>query len=138
MRKITLIIIHCSATCEGHDYTVDDIDRWHRERHFASIGYHYVVHLDGTVHKGRPIEQPGAHCLNHNAHSIGICYIGGLDAEGKPKDTRTEAQRQSLRQLIASLHSQFPRAVTAGHNVFSPKRCPCFDAVGEYREFQPH
>ncbi|MBP5691206.1 MAG: N-acetylmuramoyl-L-alanine amidase, partial [Bacteroidaceae bacterium] len=78
MRKITEIIIHCSATPQGVDYTVADIDRWHRQRGFNKIGYHYVIYRDGSIHQGRPVEEIGAHCIGHNAHSIGVCYIGGL------------------------------------------------------------
>lgn len=90
MRKITEIIIHCSATPEGKDYTVEDINQWHKARGFKCIGYHYVIYRDGSIHNGRPIEQVGAHCQKHNANSIGICYIGGCDLTGKkPKDTRT-------------------------------------------------
>ena len=73
MRKITEIIVHCSATPEGKDYTVQDIDRWHRARGFKCIGYHYVIYRDGSIHNGRPVEQTGAHCQKHNANSIGIC-----------------------------------------------------------------
>ncbi len=90
MRRITEIIIHCSATPEGKDFTVDDIRRWHLARHFADIGYHYVIYRDGSVHKGRAENIAGAHCLGHNAHCIGFCYIGGVAKDGKtPKDTRT-------------------------------------------------
>ena len=90
MREIKSIILHCSATPEGKDFTVADITRWHKERGFRTIGYHYVVYRDGTVHKGRPVEQIGAHCEGHNKDSIGVCYIGGLMTDGKtPKDTRT-------------------------------------------------
>ena len=72
MRNINLIIVHCSATPEGRDVSVADIDRWHRERGFDGIGYHYVVYIDGSVHEGRPLNKVGAHCKGHNAHSIGI------------------------------------------------------------------
>ena len=89
MRIITEIIIHCSATPEGKPFTVADIDRWHRQRGFRCIGYHFVIYLNGSVHAGRPITESGAHCQGHNAHSIGICYVGGLDSLGQPKDTRT-------------------------------------------------
>lgn len=89
MREINSLIIHCSATPEGRDFTVEDIDRCHRQRGFRCIGYHYVIYRDGSIHPGRPVACEGAHCLGHNADSIGICYIGGVDAAGKPKDTRT-------------------------------------------------
>ena len=126
MRKITEIIIHCSATIEGKDYTVADIDRWHRARGFRKIGYHYVIYRDGTIHAGRPISETGAHCVGHNAHSIGICYIGGLSKEGKPKDTRTPEQREAMRSLIKQLKQKFPEASMHGHREFASKACPCF------------
>lgn len=133
MRTINEIIVHCSATAEGRVFTVADIDRWHRQRGFNSVGYHYVIYLDGSVHAGRPVDKIGAHCLHHNNHSIGVCYIGGLASDGKtPKDTRTEAQRRSLRALLASLRQKFPQAVIHGHRDFAAKACPCFDATKEY------
>ena len=138
MRTITLIIIHCSAVRPWQRSSAADIDRWHRERGFQNgIGYHYVVRRDGTVEVGRPLEVIGAHCENHNRHSIGVCYEGGLDAAGKPADTRTDAQKVALRKLLLQLHARFPKAIIAGHNVFNPmKACPCFDAVKEYKDLQ--
>ncbi len=133
MRKIDKIIIHCSATKEGQHFTVEDIDRWHRERGFAKIGYHHVIYLDGSVHKGRDESLlGGAHCLGHNATSIGICYIGGLDVDGKPKDTRTEAQRASLKKLVGELKVRYPKATIHGHNEFAAKACPCFNVKKEF------
>ena len=133
MRKITDIIVHCSATPEGKPFNVADIDRWHRQRGFAQIGYHYVIYLDGSVHTGRPIATIGAHCAGHNANSIGVCYIGGLSADGKrPKDTRTDAQKQSLIALLRQLRAQFPNPVIHGHRDFAAKACPSFDATKEY------
>ena len=138
MRTITLIIIHCSAVKPWQESGVREIDRWHRAKGWKSCGYHYVVRRDGTVEVGRPVEEVGAHCLNRNRHSIGICYEGGLDAEGRPADTRTEAQKKALRELLQQLHAKFPRAIIAGHNVFNPmKACPCFNAIDEYRDLQP-
>ncbi len=131
MRKIDKIIIHCSATKEGQHFTVNDIDSWHKARGFAKIGYHKVIYLDGSVHNGRPIEQMGAHCLGHNSTSIGICYIGGLDAEGKPKDTRTPEQKAELRNQVAALKELFPGATVHGHNEFAAKACPCFNVKTE-------
>ena len=128
MRKITEIIIHCSATPEGKDFTVDDIRRWHLARKFADIGYHYVVYRDGSVHKGRAENLVGAHCLGHNANSIGICYIGGCTADGKhPKDTRTPQQKTALRQLVNQLKFYYPHATVHGHNEFANKACPSFN-----------
>ena len=126
MRTINKIIIHCSATCEGLAFTAKDIDRWHRQRGYTMIGYHYVILLDGTVEKGRPIKQIGAHCKGHNAHSIGICYIGGLDEEGNSCDTRTPAQRIAMKKLIDNLLVQYPNATVHCHNEFANKDCPCF------------
>ena len=126
MREINKIILHCTATPEGRHVDVDTIRRWHKERGFVDIGYHYVVYLDGSVHHGRPEERMGAHCLGYNAKSIGVCYVGGLDADGRPKDTRTPAQRDALRRLVASLREKFPRASLHCHNEFANKECPCF------------
>lgn len=132
MRKITEIIIHCSATTEGMDFTVEDIDRWHRQRGFDSIGYHFIIRLDGSINPGRSMYQIGAHCKGHNAHSIGICYVGGLSTDGKPKDTRTAAQKASLRALVEQLKEEFPLATVHGHNEFAAKACPCFDVQKEF------
>lgn len=137
MRTITLIICHCTATIEGKHYIVEDVDRWHKQRGWKMIGYHYLVLLDGTIQKGRPEEMVGAHCLNHNQHSIGVCYVGGLDKDKKPKDTRTEAQKASLLKLLTELKQKYPRALIMGHNVFANKSCPCYDAASEYKHLQP-
>jgi N-acetyl-anhydromuramyl-L-alanine amidase AmpD len=138
MRTINLIIIHCSAVKPWQESGVREIDRWHRAKGWKSCGYHYVVRRDGTVEVGRPVEEVGAHCLNRNRHSIGICYEGGLDADGNPADTRTEAQKRALRELLGRLKKQFPKAFITGHNTFDPmKACPCFNAMEEYRDLQP-
>lgn len=132
-RKITEIIVHCSATPEGKDFTVADITRWHKQRGFRTIGYHYVVYRDGSVHTGRPEGEIGAHCVGHNAVSIGICYIGGLAADGKtPKDTRTPEQREALLMLLRRLRAKYPNAKIYGHRDFAAKDCPSFDARKEY------
>lgn len=127
MRSISEIIIHCSATPAGRPVTVADITAWHRARGFNTIGYHYLVLLDGTVAAGRPESVIGAHCLGHNDRSIGVCYVGGLDAHGKPADTRTPQQRKALRDLVAELRRRFPGATVHGHREFAAKACPCFD-----------
>ena len=132
MRQIEEIIIHCSATPEGRNVTVKDIDAWHRQRGFQCIGYHYVIYLDGSVHEGRKEELIGAHCSGHNGKSIGVCYIGGLDRNGKPKDTRTEEQRKALVRLISTLRTRYPKATVHGHNEFANKACPCFDVRKEF------
>ncbi len=133
MRKITEIIIHCTATPEGRDCTVSQIRQWHLRRGFRDIGYHFVIYRDGTIHSGRPVAQAGAHCKDHNANSIGVCYVGGLARDGKtPRDTRTEAQKRSLQNLIERLHRMYPSATLHGHCEYAAKACPCFD-VQEYR-----
>ena len=139
MRTITLIVVHCSANKAGSVLRMAGIDRYHRSLGWKGCGYHYVIPTDGTVEVGRNEAEVGAHCRNHNRHSIGVCYIGGLSAEGKPEDTRTEAQRTALRKLLGTLHRKYPRALIVGHRDLDPqKACPCFDAVGEYADLQPH
>lgn len=132
MRKINKIILHCSATKAGQNFTVKDIDSWHKQRGFAKIGYHYVIYLDGTVHEGRKEDEVGAHCLSQNANSIGICYIGGLDANGNPRDTRNDIQKAALRELVNILRKKYPNATVHGHNEFAAKACPCFDVKKEF------
>ena len=116
------------------------IDTWHRQRGFhLGIGYHYVIRRNGEIEQGRPEYMVGAHCLNHNAHSIGVCYEGGLDIRGQPADTRTEAQKASLRTLLENLHRRYPRAVIVGHHDLNPhKACPSIENVArEYADLQP-
>lgn len=132
-RKITEIIVHCTATPEGKDYTIKDITAWHKQRGFSTIGYHYVVYRDGSVHNGRDVNVAGAHCTNHNATSIGVCYVGGLAKDGKtPKDTRTNVQKASLEILLRKLRTLYPTAKIYGHRDFANKACPCFDVKKEY------
>ena len=134
MRKINEIIVHCAATPEGKNFKAADIDRWHRERKMKCIGYHYVVDLDGTVEPGRPESEIGAHCLGHNQYSIGVCYVGGLAADGKtPKDTRTASQKEALLALLKKLRAKYPKASIHGHRDFAAKACPSFDATTEYK-----
>jgi len=134
MRKISEILVHCAATYPGQNTTVEDLDRWHKEKGYKTIGYHYVVYLDGSVHIGRPVEQVGAHCKGHNAHSIGVCYIGGLNKDGQPCDTRNEEQKEALRILLTELKTQYQGAVIYSHSDFAAKACPCFDAKEEYKD----
>lgn len=135
MRTITLIIIHCSAVRPNQTSSAQQIDSWHRKRGWSGIGYHYVVRRDGTVERGRPEAKVGAHCLNHNRHSIGVCYEGGLDAQGRPADTRTEAQKRALLTLVRELKEQYPRAIVVSHHTFDPRKaCPCFYAEREYKD----
>lgn len=133
MRDIDKIIVHCSATPEGRDISANTIDQWHKERGWSGIGYHYVVKIDGTIEYGRDITKTGAHVKGHNTGSIGICYIGGCDLHMNPKDTRTAEQKESLLLLIKTLKKLHCNATIHGHNEFSSKACPSFDAKNEYK-----
>lgn len=133
-RKITEIIIHCTATPEGKDYDIPTIRAWHLKRGFSDIGYHYVISRDGTIMKGRDESVIGAHCTGHNSISIGVCYVGGLEKDGKtPKDTRTPAQKKSLLDLLHELKNKYPMVKIYSHRDFANKACPCFDATKEYK-----
>lgn len=134
-REIRDIIVHCSATPAGRDVGAAEIRGWHvRDRGFSDIGYHFVVRLDGSIERGRALDVAGAHCRGHNACSVGVCYIGGLDTGGAASDTRTPAQRKALRRLIGDLKRSFPGVTVYGHRDFAPKECPCFDARSEYAD----
>lgn len=144
MRKIDLIVIHCSATRADRDCTVDDLDVCHRRRGFNGIGYHYYIRKSGETTLTRALERIGAHARGYNAHSIGICYEGGLDAKGRPADTRTVAQRDAMAALLIDLLRRYPGSRVCGHRDLSPdrngsgeiepqewmKQCPCFDVEG--------
>lgn len=151
---IDAIVIHCSATRAGQDVRAADIDKWHKERGFSMIGYNYVIDLDGRIEVGRPLTRDGAHCNTagvsgraYNKHSIGICYVGGLDRDGNPADTRTPAQKIALETLVYDLMEKYPNIKEViGHRDASPdrngdgritanewiKQCPCFNARGEF------
>ena len=133
-RSINEIIVHCTASYEGNDMTVEQIRRMHiKERGWSDIGYHYVVYRDGTVHIGRDVNISGAHCTGHNLHSIGVVYVGGLARNGQPKDTRTKAQKDALLKLLRDLKKLYPKATIHGHREYANKACPCFDARAEYK-----
>lgn len=133
-RRIDEIIIHCADTPEGRNDTIEDIRRWHKQQGWSDIGYHYVIHLDGSVHEGRSVDIIGAHCEGHNAHSIGVCYVGGRTKEQTgSKDTRTDRQKAALLSLLLDLRKMYPNAKIYGHRDFSKKSCPSFDAKYEYR-----
>ena len=154
MKKIDAIVIHCTATRAGQDVRAADIDKWHKEQGYAMIGYNYVIDLDGTIETGRPLTMDGAHCKtgglfkkSYNKHSIGIAYVGGLDKNGKPADTRTPEQKESLVNLVYLLMNEYPDIVEViGHRDASPdkngdgkitpdewvKQCPCFDVRKEF------
>ena len=140
MRVITMVLIHCSAVRPDQTSSAAQIDTWHRRQGWKlGIGYHYVIRRDGTIESGRPEWMIGAHCKNHNAHSIVVCYEGGLDIRGQPADTRTEAQKAAMRRLLEELHGRYPKAVILGHHDLNPqKSCPCIENVAkEYTDIQP-
>ena len=128
--------MHCSATPEGRDVKTETIKDWHvNGNHWKDIGYHYVIELDGSIHKGRDENVIGAHCSGQNANSIGICYVGGVAKDGKtPKDTRTDAQKHSLLELLKELKAKYTNATIHGHREFAAKACPSFDAKSEYKD----
>ena len=142
-RTITELIVHCSATPKGKNYTVEDIRKWHKNQGWSDIGYHYVIDLFGNLQYGRDVDLVGAHCSKggHNQHSIGICYVGGVDnlpgvpaAKQKALDTRTTAQKAALLSLLMDLKKLYPNAKIYGHHDFDPsKPCPSFDAKNEYK-----
>lgn len=145
MRKVHYIVVHCSATREDSRLTVEALRQEHLRRGFGGIGYHYYIRRDGTVVNTRPVGRVGAHVRGYNKYSVGICYEGGLAADGTPKDTRTPEQRMSLHLLVAQLLRRFPNARLCGHRDLSPdlngngvvepvewvKMCPCFDVARE-------
>ena len=138
MRTIDKIIIHCAATKEGHDIKTETIKSWHvKGRGWSDIGYHFVIELDGSVKTGRPLHRIGAHTKGHNATSIGVCYVGGIDIDKRPKDTRTDAQRKAMDELIVALTMDYPGATVHGHNEFAAKACPSFDVSKEYGAPKP-
>lgn len=146
MRIINLIVVHCSATRGDSTLSPEALDLMHRRRGFNGTGYHYYLRKDGTVHLTRPVERIGAHTKGFNAHSIGICYEGGLDCQGRPADTRTEWQIHSMHVLILTLLRDYPGCRICGHRDLSPdlnangeiepeewiKACPCFDVKAEW------
>ncbi len=128
-----MIVMHCSATRCDHDYPVQQLYHDHVEvNHWRYIGYHFYIRKDGRVEQTRPLARIGAHAKGYNAHSIGICYEGGLNPQGQPADTRTEAQVAAMRRLVAQLRQQFPTIrQVLGHRDLPgvQKSCPCFDAT---------
>ena len=127
MRDLNRIILHCAATREGKDFSVDTIREWHvNGRGWSDIGYHWVIRLDGSIEGGRPLEKSGAHTKGHNKDSVGVCYIGGCDADGKPKDTMNPEQEKAWRMIVLSLRTLYGDLTIHGHNEFANKACPSF------------
>lgn len=136
MRFVNEIILHCTGTEPNANVTVESIDKYHREKKgWRCIGYHFVIYKDGSAHKGRDLAMVGAHCRGHNPRSIGICYVGGLDENGKASDTRTPEQKAAIASLISELKQKFPSIVKVhGHRDYNATSCPCFDAHKEYQK----
>lgn len=136
-RSIQYIVVHCSATRANIPFTEEQLLQCHLKRGFKCIGYHFYVTTDGMLHQTRPMSEIGAHALGFNLHSLAICYEGGLDEDGRPADTRTGRQRETLRRVLGELKRLFPEAKIVGHYQLSAnvhKACPCFDARKEYAE----
>lgn len=136
MRRIDMIVIHCSATRSNQNFPVTALIRCHAER-FGFTGYHYYITRDGHVYQTRHEQLVGAHAVGYNQHSLGVCYEGGLDEHGEAADTRTLKQKRALLHLLRRLKKAHPDARILGHrdlpNVH--KDCPCFDAIKEYKDF---
>ena len=137
MHYISLLILHCTAVTPLQTSSVEQVTQYHQSLGWKTCGYHYVIRRDGTVENGRPLNRMGAHCKGHNRHSIGIAYEGGLDENGRHADTRTQEQKLAMRKLLENLKKDYPKAIIVGHNTFSNKDCPCFDAAKEYADLQP-
>ena len=132
-------VIHSSATKVTQDFPVSSLMACHLAKGYKTIGYQYYITKDGQLHQCRPEEMPGAHARRYNAHSIGVCYEGGLDANGKSADTRTPAQKRTLETLLRSLKVDYPDAEILGHRdlPWVKKDCPCLDARTEYADLRP-
>lgn len=129
-RIIEGIVVHCAATRPGMDIGRAEIDVWHRERGFDGIGYHYVIRRGGEVEDGRPLSVAGAHVAGHNARTVGICLVGGIDDAGEPENNFTGEQFFALRELLAELVEVLPGEVwIKGHRDFAAKACPSFDVA---------
>ena len=134
MRPIDRLFIHCSATTPKMDIGVNEIRKWHTNRGFTDIGYHFVIRRDGTIEDGRDIDKVGAHVAGYNTGSIGICMVGGVDAAMKAEDNFTVEQWRSIRNLLRILKADYPKATIHGHNEFANKACPSFDVQKELKE----
>ena len=109
-REVNLLVVHCTATRCNKDFPVSSLRASHKARGFADIGYHFYITRDGETHPCRPVHQIGAHATGWNDKSIGICYEGGLDENGRIADTRTYAQKCALLDLLRQLKTDYPEA----------------------------
>ena len=135
MRDINYIVIHCAATKPSMDVPIERVRKWHLDRGWSDIGYHYYITRDGKIHKGRDLNIVGAHVRGYNKNSIGICYEGGINEKGDPEDNRTDEQKKSLLKVVKVLKFVFENSVVQGHRDFPnvKKACPSFDAKNEYK-----
>lgn len=124
------IVVHCSASENKPSIDRATIAQWHKTRGFMDIGYHYVIKTDGVIEVGREKDAVGAHVQGHNATTIGICLVGGVNSKGVSEYNFTPEQMYSLRKLITELKLDYPEAEVKGHRDFPNvhKDCPCFDA----------
>lgn len=130
MLPIRYLTIHCAATPEGRDNSAAEIRQWDIDR-FGKPSYHWVIELDGDAHRHVADDRRGVHVANRNTGNIGICYVGGtekLNAGGKPKDTRTAAQKTTLERLVREYIAKYPGIKVLGHNEWPgvTKACPSF------------
>ena len=129
--SVRFLVLHCSASRCNQDYSVEQLRRDHKARGFYDIGYHFYIRKDGTMTQHRKLLEVGAHARPYNRYSIGICYEGGLDEQGKPCNTMTTEQETRLIDLFRNLKILFPKAKIVGHRDLpgtTPKECPCLDA----------
>lgn len=143
-RDIRHIVVHCTATRQS--VSVEQILHFFKTRGWKAPGYHYIVSPDGTCRSTWPEHLVANGVKGHNADSVHVAYIGGIDAHGRPVDNRTPQQRAALKHIVTLLRAQYPKAMVCGHRDLSPdldgngriepweyvKACPCFDAVKEY------
>lgn len=130
LKAVNFIVVHCSATPEDMDIGADEIKRWHLQRGWLDIGYHYVIRRNGKVEKGRPTNVPGAHARGFNHLSLGICLVGGVESDKKTAEANfTQAQWESLELQLRELKRAYPEAEILGHRDLPrvQKQCPSFD-----------
>jgi len=142
-RHIDKIILHCSDTYEDMDIGVKEIRKWHTDPKplgygWSDCGYHFIIRRDGKIETGRPLDLIGSHCYGQNTGSIGICWVGGLNDKDNPVDNRTDAQKKALAALVINIQQEHPQSMLYGHNDFSSKSCPNFDAQEDYYNFDSY
>ena len=135
MRNIKYIVIHCTAT-QPNATKESILNYWKNVLKWKSVGYHILIDENGVIHELARYEQITNGVKGYNSEIINFSYIGGIDEKGKPKDTRTPKQKESLLYLIKQAKKQFPNAIVQGHRDFKgvKKACPSFDAKSEYKD----